>query len=133
MHAEVTEGLEAFEELVRSSPVDVEPQRGGHLYIAHRQRNLDKIAAESKVLNDVFGYASHVISHEELANDFVNEAEAVGAVHRLEQACIRPSSPSAICRWRARSARGSIPQARSSASSNATGSSCCARPVALSV
>ncbi|WP_257168160.1 FAD-binding oxidoreductase [Bradyrhizobium sp. SRS-191] len=81
MHAEVTEGFEAFEELVRSSPIDVEPQRGGHLYIAHRQRNLDKIAAESKVLNDVFGYASRVISREELASDFVNEAEAVGAVH----------------------------------------------------
>ncbi|MGJ5068133.1 NAD(P)/FAD-dependent oxidoreductase [Bradyrhizobium oligotrophicum] len=81
MHAEVSEGFEAFEELVRSSPVDVEPQRGGHLYVAHRQRNLDKIAAESKVLNDVFGYASRVISREELASDFVNEAEAVGAVH----------------------------------------------------
>ncbi|MGJ5181475.1 NAD(P)/FAD-dependent oxidoreductase [Bradyrhizobium oligotrophicum] len=81
MHAEVTEGFETFEELVRTSPIDVEPQRGGHLYIAHRQRNLDKIAAESKVLNDVFGYASRVMSREELASDFVNEAEAVGAVH----------------------------------------------------
>lgn len=81
MHAEVTEGFETFEELVRSSPIDVEPQRGGHLYIAHRQRNLDKIAAESKVLNDVFGYASRVMSREELARDFVDENEAVGAVH----------------------------------------------------
>ncbi|MGJ4943840.1 NAD(P)/FAD-dependent oxidoreductase [Bradyrhizobium sp. HKCCYLS1011] len=81
MHAEVTEGFETFEELVRSSPIDCEAQRGGHLYIAHRQRNLDKIAAESKVLNDVFGYASRVLSREELRRDFVDEAEAVGAVH----------------------------------------------------
>lgn len=81
MHAEVTEGFETFEELVRSSPIDVEAQRGGHLYIAHRQRNLDKIAAESKVLNDVFGYATRVMSREELTSDFVDEAEAVGAVH----------------------------------------------------
>jgi len=81
MHAEVTEGFETFEELVRSSPIDCEPQRGGHLYIAHRHRNFDKIAAESKVLNDVFGYASRVVSRAELARDFVNEAEAVGAVH----------------------------------------------------
>ena len=81
MHAEVTEGFETFEELVRSSPIDCEPQRGGHLYIAHRQRNLDKIAAESKVLNDVFGYGSRVVSRAELARDFVDEAEAVGAVH----------------------------------------------------
>jgi glycine/D-amino acid oxidase-like deaminating enzyme len=81
MHAEVTEGFETFEELVQSSPIDCEPQRGGHLYIAHRQRNLDKIAAESKVLNDVFGYATRVVSREELRRDFVDEAEAVGAVH----------------------------------------------------
>jgi glycine/D-amino acid oxidase-like deaminating enzyme len=81
MHAEITEGFETFEELVRSSPIDCEPQRGGHLYIAHRQRNLDTIAAESEVLNNVFGYASRVVSRAELARDFVNEAEAVGAVH----------------------------------------------------
>jgi len=81
MHAEVTEGFETFEELVRSSPIDCEPQRGGHLYIAHRRRNLDKIAAESKVMNDVFGYASRVVTREELRRDFVDEAEAVGAVH----------------------------------------------------
>ena len=81
MHAEVAEGFETFEELVRASPVDCEPQRGGHLYIAHRQRNLDKIATESKVLNDLFGYATRVVSREELRRDFVNEAEAVGAVH----------------------------------------------------
>ncbi|TCU64294.1 taurine dehydrogenase large subunit [Bradyrhizobium sp. R2.2-H] len=81
MHAEITEGFETFEELVRASPVDCEPQRGGHLYIAHRRRNLDKIAAESKVLNELFGYATRVVSHDELRRDFVDEAEAVGAVH----------------------------------------------------
>ncbi|WP_128923886.1 NAD(P)/FAD-dependent oxidoreductase [Bradyrhizobium guangxiense] len=81
MHAEVTEGFETFEELVRTSPIDCEPQRGGHLYVAHRQRNLETIAAESKVLNDVFGYATRVVSRQELRHDFVDEAEAVGAVH----------------------------------------------------
>lgn len=81
MHAEITEGFETFEELVRASPVDCEPQRGGHLYIAHRQRNLDKIVAESSVLNELFGYATRVVSHDELRRDFVDEAEAVGAVH----------------------------------------------------
>ncbi|MET4385347.1 glycine/D-amino acid oxidase-like deaminating enzyme [Bradyrhizobium sp. F1.4.3] len=81
MHAEITEGFETFEELVRASPVDCEPQRGGHLYLAHRQRHLDKIAAESRVLNELFGYATRVVSHDELRRDFVDEAEAVGAVH----------------------------------------------------
>ncbi|WP_315831303.1 FAD-binding oxidoreductase [Bradyrhizobium prioriisuperbiae] len=81
LHAEVQDGFETFEDLIRGGPIDCEPQRGGHLYIAHRRRNLEKIAAESRVLNDVFGYATRVISPEELRRDFVNEAEAVGAVH----------------------------------------------------
>ncbi|MGA7803877.1 NAD(P)/FAD-dependent oxidoreductase [Bradyrhizobium sp.] len=81
LHAEIEQGFETFEELVRYSPIDCEPQRGGHLYIAHRERALAKIAAESKVLNDAFGYATRVLSREELRRDFIDEAEAVGAVH----------------------------------------------------
>ena len=81
LHAEVQDGFATFEGLIQSGDIACEPQRGGHLYIAHRQRNLDKIAAESKLLNDVFGYASRVVSREELRRDFVDEAEAVGAVH----------------------------------------------------
>ena len=81
LHAEIEDGFETFEDLIRNSPIDCEPQRGGHLYVAHRQRSLDKIAAESRILNETFGYATRVISAEELRHDFVNEAEAVGAVH----------------------------------------------------
>jgi len=81
LHAEITDGFETFEDLVRSSPIDCEPQRGGHLYIAHRQRSLEKIAAESKFLNETFGYTTRVVSGEELRRDFVDEAEATGAVH----------------------------------------------------
>ncbi|SDT54191.1 NAD(P)/FAD-dependent oxidoreductase [Bradyrhizobium canariense] len=81
MHAEITDGFETFEDLVRSSPIDCEPQRGGHLYIAHRRRSLERIAAESKILNDVFGYSSRVVPLAELRREFVDEAEAVGAVH----------------------------------------------------
>jgi taurine dehydrogenase large subunit len=91
LHAEIEDGFETFEELVRNSPIDCEPQRGGHLYIAHRQRSLDKIAAESAVLNEVFGYATRVIPGDELRRDFVNEAEAVGAVHEPRGTGIHPA------------------------------------------
>jgi taurine dehydrogenase large subunit len=91
LHAEIEDGFETFEDLVRNSPIDCEPQRGGHLYIAHRQRSLDKIAAESAVLNEVFGYATRVIPGEELRRDFVNEAEAVGAVHEPRGTGIHPA------------------------------------------
>jgi glycine/D-amino acid oxidase-like deaminating enzyme len=81
MHAEIQEGFETFEELVGKSPIDCEPQRGGHLYIAHRQRSLDKLIEESALLNDVFKYPTRILSREEVRREFVDEAEAVGALH----------------------------------------------------
>lgn len=102
MHAEITEGFETFEDLVRSSPVDCEPQRGGHLYIAHRQRSLEKIAAESGILNDVFGYSTRVISRAELRRDFVDEAEAVGAVHEPLGTGVHPAKLAFGCQIMAR-------------------------------
>jgi taurine dehydrogenase large subunit len=80
MHAEVTEGFQTFESFVNNPEIDCDAQPGGHLYIAHRQRSLEKISAESKVLNDVFGYKTRVVPLAELKRDFADEKEAVGAV-----------------------------------------------------
>lgn len=91
LHTEIEDGFATFEDLIRNSPIDCEPQRGGHLYVAHRQRSLEKIAAESRILNETFGYATRVISAEELRRDFVNEAEAVGAVHEPLGTGIHPA------------------------------------------
>jgi glycine/D-amino acid oxidase-like deaminating enzyme len=91
LHAEIDDGFETFEDLIRNSPIDCEPQRGGHLYIAHRQRSLEKISAESRLLNETFGYSTRVISGEELRRDFVDEAEAVGAVHEPRGTGIHPA------------------------------------------
>lgn len=81
LHAEIQDGFETFEELITSGEIACEPQRGGHLYIAHRQRMFEKIAAESKVQNEVFGYKTSVLSADEVRREYVNEAECVGAVH----------------------------------------------------
>ncbi|QDM19058.1 FAD-binding oxidoreductase [Tardiphaga sp. vice352] len=81
LHAEVQDGFETFEELIASGNIDCEPQRGGHLHIAHRQRALDHLAAESRVQNEVFGYKTHMLSAEDVRRDYLNEAEAVGALH----------------------------------------------------
>jgi glycine/D-amino acid oxidase-like deaminating enzyme len=81
LHAEIQDGFETFEELIAGGNIACEPQRGGHLYIAHRQRMFEKIAAESKVQNEVFGYKTRVLSADEVRRDYVNEAECVGAVH----------------------------------------------------
>ena len=102
MHAEITDGFETFEDLVRASPVDCEPQRGGHLYIAHRQRSLAKIAAESEILNRVFGYSTRLVPRAELRRDFVDEAEAVGAVHEPLGTGVHPAKLAFGCQIMAR-------------------------------
>jgi glycine/D-amino acid oxidase-like deaminating enzyme len=81
MHAEVQEGFETFEGLIEAGQIACEPQRGGHLYIAHRQRSLERITAECRLQNNVFGYKSRIVPIEELRRDYVNDAEAVGALH----------------------------------------------------
>lgn len=81
LHAEIQDGFETFEDLIKIGNIDCEPQRGGHLYLAHRQRMFEKIAAELKVQNEVFGYKTRVLSAEDVRRDYVNEAECVGAVH----------------------------------------------------
>jgi taurine dehydrogenase large subunit len=91
LHAEIQEGFETFEGLISSGKIDCEPQRGGHLYIAHRQRSLEHIAAECRVQNDVFGYRSRMLSAEELGRDYVKDAEAVGAMHEPLGTGIHPA------------------------------------------
>ncbi|MDB5500237.1 MAG: dependent oxidoreductase [Tardiphaga sp.] len=81
LHTEIMDGFETFEGLIASGNIACEPQRGGHLHIAHRQRVLDRLAAESRVQNEVFGYRARMLSAEDVRRDYVNEAEAVGALH----------------------------------------------------
>ena len=79
MHAEIGEAFDVFRHLIRD--IDCEPQAGGHLYIAHKADRMAALEAESRLLNDTFGYGTRIISREELQRDFVYDQEAAGAMH----------------------------------------------------
>ena len=79
LHAEIREGFDLFAELVSEFPCDAQP--GGHLYIAHRQRTLRRLAMESEIANRVFGYGTRMLDRAALDAGWVREAEAVGALH----------------------------------------------------
>lgn len=79
LHAEIAEGFDRFRDLVGSLAIDCQPQDGGHLYIAHRPRVLPALEAESRLLNEVFGYPTRMLSREEVHRDFVRDEEAAGA------------------------------------------------------
>lgn len=80
MHAEIVEAFEIFRDLIGSGEFDCEPQEGGHYYIAHKPGVMAKLEKESKLLNEVFGYRSRMISREELHADHVKDQEGAGAL-----------------------------------------------------
>lgn len=88
MHGEVVEAFDVFRDLIGSGEFDCEPQEGGHYYIAHKPGVMPKLEAESKLLNEVFGYGSRILSREELHENHVKDQEAAGAIHEPDGTCI---------------------------------------------
>jgi taurine dehydrogenase large subunit len=88
MHAEVVEAFELFRDLIGSGEFDCDPQEGGHYYIAHKPGVMPKLEKESKLLNEVFGYGSRIISRDELHADHVKDQEGAGAMHEPDGICI---------------------------------------------
>lgn len=81
MHNEISEAFDVFRDLISNNGFDCEPQEGGHFYIAHKPGVMPKLEKESKLLNDVFGYGSRILSREELHEQYVKDQEAAGAMH----------------------------------------------------
>jgi len=80
MHNEIVEAFDVFRGLIAEPEIDCDPQDGGHFYIAHKPGVMPKLEAESKLLNDVFGYKSRLLSREELHKTVVRDDEAAGAM-----------------------------------------------------
>ncbi len=81
LHVEIGEAFDLFRDLIRSPEINCDPQDGGHLYIAHRNKVMPTLETESRVLNDVFGYRTRILGREEIHRDFVRDNEAVGALY----------------------------------------------------
>ena len=79
LHADIGDAFDIFRDLIKD--IDCEPQDGGHLYIAHKPDRMAALEAECRLLNEVFGYRSRIVSREELQRDFVHDEEAAGAMH----------------------------------------------------
>jgi glycine/D-amino acid oxidase-like deaminating enzyme len=75
---EIREGFETFRNLIGEFACD--PQPGGHLYIAHRERKMQFLANECKVMRDVFGYDTRMLTEKEVAESYVDDQESCGAL-----------------------------------------------------
>ena len=81
LHREIAEGFDLFRSLIAEPEIDCDPQDGGHLYIAHREKVLPSLEKESRLLNDVFGYRTRMVSRAEIHRDFIRDQEARGAMY----------------------------------------------------
>ena len=89
LDAEIRRGFDTFKSLVAEIP-ECEPQPGGHLYIAHREKKMAFLRNEARVMRDVYGYDTHMLSADELKREYVNEAEACGAMHEPDGIGVHP-------------------------------------------
>ncbi|WP_104205434.1 NAD(P)/FAD-dependent oxidoreductase [Billgrantia saliphila] len=82
LHAECVEGMETFKTLIQD--IDCDPQPGGHLYIAHRDKVMPELEKEARLLRDVFDYDAQILDGDTVKRDWVGDQEAAGAMHEPE-------------------------------------------------
>jgi taurine dehydrogenase large subunit len=90
MHDECTTAYRTLETLIHDHGIDCEPQPGGHLYIAHREKHLRKLEAEARVRAKLFGYRCEILDAETVRRAYVGDCEAVGAMHEPDGMGVHP-------------------------------------------
>lgn len=89
LDAEIRTGFETFKSLLREFP-ECEPQPGGHLYLAHREKKMAFLRNEAKVMREVFGYDARILSTAEVHDRYVKDAETFGALHEPDGIGVHP-------------------------------------------
>ena len=88
LDAEIHEGFDYWKSLVDT--IDCDAQPGGHLYVAHRQKKMAFLQNECRVMKDIFGYDTRMLSREELFERYVEDQEAAGALHEPDGVGVHP-------------------------------------------
>lgn len=88
LDAELRESFANFRRLTQE--IDCDPQDGGHLYIAHREKKMDFLRHEGKVMREIYGYDTRMIEMDELQRDYVADAEGYGALHEPDGIGVHP-------------------------------------------
>lgn len=86
---EIRSGFETFKSLVAEIP-ECEPQDGGHLYTAHREKKMAFLRSEAEVMRSVFGYATRILSRAEVHARYVRDEECFGALYEPEGVGVHP-------------------------------------------
>ena len=82
MHQECVDGMATFKALI--ADIDCDPQPGGHLYIAHRDKVVPELEKEADLLRKTFHYDAEILDADTVKRDYVDDSEAAGAMHEPE-------------------------------------------------
>lgn len=88
LDAEIRGGFEYWKSMVAT--IDCDAQPGGHLYTAHRAKKMAFLENEARVMKDVFGYNTRMLSRAELHEQYVCDQEAHGALHEPDGVGVHP-------------------------------------------
>lgn len=80
LHDEMVDAFDLFRGLIRDHAIACEPQDGGHYNIAHKASAMPSLEAETKLLNDKFGYGARMLTRDEVHETVVRDMEAHGAM-----------------------------------------------------
>jgi glycine/D-amino acid oxidase-like deaminating enzyme len=88
LDTEIRAGFENFKALTKEIACDAHD--GGHLYVAHRADRLAGLRREAELMHETFGYATRMMSAEEVRRDHCDEREMAGAMFEPEGVGIHP-------------------------------------------
>lgn len=85
---EIHEGFDYWKSLVERFPCDA--YAGGHLYTAHRQKKMAFLETQARVMRDVFGYDTRMLTRAQLWEEYAMDREACGALYEPNGVGIHP-------------------------------------------
>ena len=88
LDTEVRAGFENFKYL--TTQIACEAFDGGHLHLAHRPAKLAPLRTEAAVMREQFGYATRMLTAEEVRCEYCDEREQAGAMFEAEGVGIHP-------------------------------------------
>lgn len=90
IHDECTSAYQLLNQLILDHNIPCDPRPGGHLYIAHRAKNLEKLRAEARIRAEIFNYPCEILDRQTVCRQYVNDAEAAGAMHEPDGTGVHP-------------------------------------------
>jgi glycine/D-amino acid oxidase-like deaminating enzyme len=88
LDSEIRAGFDNFRAL--TTQIDCDAHDGGHLYVAHRPGKVETLRREGELMRDTFGYATRMLTAEQLRVEYCDEREACGALHEPDGVGIHP-------------------------------------------